>query len=79
MVLPLAYKARFFLQLMLFWWVLEGGCVPIGSLCWRQAHGRTCMERWTHAGVGLLAGPVVTQGSHLCLKDCTLWKDPMLG
>lgn len=39
-VLQLNYKPRCFLQLILFWWVLKGGCVPVGSLCWRQARGR---------------------------------------
>jgi len=41
------------------------------------------MERGAHAGAGLLAGLCDSVGdprwSSLFLKDCTLWKGPMLG
>lgn len=46
--------------------LLAGGCSP-----WREAH----------AGVGLLAGPVVHGDPHwrsVLLKDCIPWKGPML-
>jgi len=63
----------------------EGDCDTVGSQALEQAPARTCgpMERGAHAGAGFLAGLCNPLGdprwSSLFLKDCTLWKGPMLG
>ena len=58
----------------------EGGCDPVGSLC----SSRILLEPWreepTLEQVWWLVTPWGTPcWSSLFLKDCTLWKGPMLG
>ena len=64
--------------------VPEGGCDPVGSLCWHRLLAgpvdpwREKSPRWSRFA-GRTCDPVGDpRWSSLFLKDCTLWKGPTL-